>query len=175
MVDTLQEDTARDFTFKSWPFYWLAQADGRYLRHMEVALKAIALDVPRWRVLMSLHEEGCASVSEIAEHAISKLSTMTRIVQRMEGDGLVTVRPRQSDARVTEVLLTARGVLAAQQAWQAARGVYAYAFRDMSENEIETLNVLLCKLSQSLRSAKPTSVRRSTCSHSAPGSADDMC
>lgn len=162
MADTLQEDTDRDFTFKSWPFYWLAQADGRYLRHMEVALKAIALDVPRWRVLMSLHEEGCASVSEIAEHAISKLSTMTRIVQRMEGDGLVTFRPRQSDARVTEVLLTAKGASAGQQAWQAARRVYAYAFRNMSEEEIDTLNGLLCKLSQSLGSAKPASPTPST-------------
>lgn len=155
MADTLQEDTDRDFTFRSWPFYWLAQADGRYLRHMEVALKAIALDVPRWRVLMSLHEEGCASVSEIAEHAISKLSTMTRIVQRMEADGLVTLRPRPSDARVTEVLLTAKGVSAGQQAWQAARRIYTHAFRDMSEKEIETLNTLLCKLSGSLKSAKP--------------------
>lgn len=155
MADTLQEDTDGDFTFRSWPFYWLAQADGRYLRHMEIALKAIALDVPRWRVLMSLHEEGCASVSEIAEHAISKLSTMTRIVQRMEADGLVKLRPRPSDARVTEVLLTAKGVAAGQQAWQAARRIYAHAFRDMSEKEIETLNTLLCKLSGSLKSAKP--------------------
>lgn len=152
MPDTIESHPDRDFEFRSWPFYWLAQADGRYLRQLEIALKAVSLDVPRWRVLMSLHEKGCASVSEIAEHAISKLPTMTRIVQRMEADGLVTLRPRRSDARVTEVSLTALGVSAGRQAWQAARSVYAHAFRDMSQGEIDMLRMLLRKLSGNLGS-----------------------
>ena len=150
MANTLPEETDRNFTFRSWPFYWLAQANGRYLRNMEVALKAIALDIPRWRVLMSLHEEGCASVSEIADHAIVKLSTMTRIVQRMQADGLVICRPRESDARVTEVMLTSKGEAAGQQAWQAANRIYDHAFRSLNKADIETLNRLLRRLSGNL-------------------------
>ena len=150
MAHQRPETTDREFSFKSWPFYWIAQTNGRYLRQMEVALKAIALDIPSWRVLMSLHEEGCASVSEIADHAIVKLSTMTRIVQRMQADGLVVCRQRESDARVTEVMLTGKGQSAGEQAWQAANRIYERAFQGFSEAEVETLNRLLRRASGNL-------------------------
>ncbi|WP_044562890.1 MarR family winged helix-turn-helix transcriptional regulator [Azospirillum sp. B4] len=138
------------FTFRTWPFYWLARAAGRYLQNMEFALKPAGLDIPQWRVLMTLHEEGCQSVSEIADHAIAKLSTMTKIVQRMQADGLVVCRPRDTDARVTEVLLTPAGQEAGARAWETASKVYQRAFHNMSDREIETLNRLLIKVAENL-------------------------
>jgi len=144
-----------DFSFRTWPFYWLTRANGRYLRNMEAALRPIGLDVPRWRVLMVLHEEGCASVSEIADHAISKLSTMTKIVQRMQADGLVTCRPRASDARVTEVLLTKAGQAAGERAWQAADRIYSQAFGSMRKGDVAVLNRLLEQLATRLADTGP--------------------
>ncbi|WP_157218089.1 MarR family winged helix-turn-helix transcriptional regulator [Flavisphingomonas formosensis] len=144
-----------DFSFRTWPFYWLTRASGRYLQNMEEALRPIGLDIPRWRVLMVLHEEECASVSEIADHAISKLSTMTKIVQRMQADGLVICRPRASDARVTEVLLTEAGKKAGEKAWQAANGVYSQAFKSMRKSDIGTLNRLLEQLATKLAGDGP--------------------
>ena len=140
----------RDFSFRTWPFYWLARANGRYLGNMEQALKAIGLDIPRWRVLMVLHLEHCASVSEIADHAIAKLPTMTKIVQRMQADGLVVCRQRPSDGRVTEVMLTDAGKDAGAKAWAAANRLYEEAFRHMKKSEIATLNRLLEKLASGL-------------------------
>lgn len=124
------EDTAGtpEFHIAEWPFYWLARATGRYLQEMETALKPLGLDVPRWRTLMVLSEFDPASVSEIADHAIVKLSTMTRIVQRMAEDGLVRLDTRTSDARVTEVSLTAHGKIAARDAWVEADRLYHRAF-----------------------------------------------
>lgn len=141
---------SRAFSFRTWPFYWLARANGRYLHNMENALKALHLDIPRWRVLMVLHQEPCASVSEIADHAIAKLPTMTRIVQRMQADGLVTCRARPSDGRVTEVMLTEAGQIAAAQAWAAADALYGKTFQRMTKSEIATLNRLLEKLFSNL-------------------------
>lgn len=150
MSKTRPQVSDRDFTFRTWPFYWLARADGRYVRSMEVALKTIELDVPSWRVLMTLHEEGRASVSELADHAIAKLSTMTRIVKRMQGDGLVTCRPRETDHRVTEVILTLKGEAAGAQAWDIARATYDRAFRTLSGSEVDTLNRLLRRIGENL-------------------------
>lgn len=138
------------FSFQTWPFYWLTKASGGYLQLMENALKREGLDIPRWRVLMVLHQETRASVSEIAEHAIAKLPTMTKIVQRMQADGLVVVRPRPSDGRVTEVSLTPAGEAAGSLAWTVASRVYGRAFRHMSKSETQTLNRLLEKLAVSL-------------------------
>lgn len=153
--DESDQDGLDGFSFRTWPFYWLTRASGRYLQAMETALKRAGLDVPRWRVLMVLHEEGCASVSEIADHAISKLPTMTKIVQRMQADGLVMLRPRSSDGRVTEVLLTPTGEAAAERAWQIADRIFGRAFARMSKTETATLTKLLMKLASTLADDLP--------------------
>lgn len=132
-----------EFELSEWPFYWLSRVVARYLERLEVALKAEGLDVPRWRVLMSLHGQDMASVSEIAEHAIVKLPTMTKIVQRMQADGLVDCRPRESDGRVTEVVLTQEGEAAREAAWRAATGIYKEVFGHISPTKIKQLNKLM--------------------------------
>lgn len=137
-----------DFHIDCWPFYWIARVTGRYLQEMEAALKPIGLDVPRWRALSVLSEFDPASVSEIADHAIVKLSTMTRILQRMAEDGLVELRARSSDGRVTEASLTARGREAAAAAWLEADRLYRRAFGSAS-SPVDTPRVV--KLNQQMR------------------------
>ena len=84
---------SEDFHKEEFPFYWLARVHGRYTLSMEKLLKKIDLDIPRWRVLNILFENNEASISDISEHAIAKLSTVTKIVYRMKDDGLVDTRP----------------------------------------------------------------------------------
>jgi len=139
------------FSYKTWPFYWLARASGRYLRGMEEALKPLGLDMPQWRVLMTLHEDRVASVSEIAEHSSAKLPTMTKIIKRMQADGLVECGNRAGDARVTDVCLTASGEVAGREAWEAANSLYQRAFRGMSASDLRTLTRLLCKVAENLK------------------------
>jgi len=76
---------------------------------MEKLLKRIDLDIPRWRVLNILFENDDSSISEISEHAVAKLSTITKIVYRMKDDGLVETSQSTQDGRVTQVSLTAAG------------------------------------------------------------------
>lgn len=135
---------------EEWPFYWLTRFTGRYIRQMELALKPIGLDIPRWRVLMTLRDRDVLSVSEIADHAIVKLPTMTKIVQRMQADDLVECRQSAADGRVTEVHLTPAGAAASEQAWAAANRIYERAFEDLSKRDITTLNKLLRKITRSL-------------------------
>jgi DNA-binding MarR family transcriptional regulator len=134
---------AEHFDRREWPFFWMTQAVGRYLQRLEPALKRIHLDVSRWRVLMCLQRDEPTSVSEIAELAIVKLPTMTKILQRMQTDGLVSCEARASDGRVTEVSLTEQGVIAKQAAWTVANKLYVLAFRNISQNETRELNRLM--------------------------------
>ena len=80
-----------DFEMANWPFYWITRVSRRYTHDMEDVLKKIGMDVARWRVLMILNEINPASVSELADHAVIKLSTMTKTVIRMQADGLSSV------------------------------------------------------------------------------------
>ena len=139
-----------EINYRTWPFYWLARASGRYRARMEDLLRPSGLDMPRWRVLMTLHEDRVASVSEIASHAIEKLPTMTKIIQRMETDDLVRRQPRPGREHVMEVVLTDTGELAGNHAWEAATRLYDQAFAGMSDAEVGQLTALLERVAGNL-------------------------
>lgn len=145
-----EPDDADAFQMERWPFYWLTRFTGSYLHRIELALKNIGLDVPRWRVLMSLRGREVLSVSEIADHAIVKLPTMTKIIQRMQADGLVVSQQSAADGRVTEVRLTSAGREAGEQAWAVANRIYRRAFEDVGAEEVSALNQLLQRMTTNL-------------------------
>jgi DNA-binding MarR family transcriptional regulator len=132
-----------EFRIDASPFYWLARTTGRYVLSMDAVLKRIGMDVPRWRILMLLTEQSPASVSELAEHAIIRLSTMTKIVLRMKADGYVETRPSEVDGRVTEVLLTPKGSQAVEQVRAQAGRIFEQAFQDIDDTHMIALNEVL--------------------------------
>jgi DNA-binding MarR family transcriptional regulator len=131
------------FRIDDWPFYLIARTARRYEMDMEQALRRIDMDLPSWRAVMLLHECSPSSVSEIAERAVIRLSTMTRVVQRLEKRGLVTLARRAADARVTDVHITPDGEKVVEQVRSVASRLYSSAFQDFDAGEIQTLNNLL--------------------------------
>jgi DNA-binding MarR family transcriptional regulator len=140
------------FELEHSPFYWISRVSGRYVLDMGEALRRVRMDVPRWRVLMILHEHDPASVSTIADLAVIKLSTMTRIVQRMQAEGLVTCAPRASDARVTEVRLTPAGSEAVERVRGQASRIVRHALHDVSDKELTAFIAVLRRLFDNLES-----------------------
>ncbi len=132
-----------EFRIADWPFYLIARTAGRYEMDMDQALRRMGMDVPSWRALMLLHESSPSGVSEMAERAVMRLSTMTRVVQRLQKSGLVRLATRAADARVTEVHITPNGEQVLQQVRTVASRIYQSAFEHLDSAEIETLNGLL--------------------------------
>lgn len=139
-----------DFNLQEWPFYWLIKAHSQYQASMETALREIGLDIPRWRVLLLLEKDTARSISYLAKEAFTKLSTMTRIIQRMQDDALVISRQRASDQRVSEVLLTALGKEARVKAIQQADAIIEKSFVNLGHEDIVRLNNILATLHQNL-------------------------
>jgi MarR family transcriptional regulator, organic hydroperoxide resistance regulator len=135
-----------DFLIEDSPFYLIARTAGRYSIDLENALRAIGMDLPSWRALMVVAETDPSSVSEIAERAVMRLSTMTRVVQRLEKRGLMRIERRKGDARVTEVYITPAGRRAVLQIRQIASRLYNIAFHDLEADEIATLNRILSRV-----------------------------
>jgi DNA-binding MarR family transcriptional regulator len=100
--------------------------------------------------MMLLHECSPSSVGEIAERAVIRLSTMTRVIQRLEKRGFATVSRRDSDARVTDVYITTEGEAVVEQVRAVASRIYQAAFKDLNAAEIETLNGLLLRVFDNL-------------------------
>ena len=131
------------FLLDDSPFYLIARTSGRYALDMQRILKSVGMDIPRWRALMILREYNPSSVSEIAERAVIQLSTVTRVVQRLQKQGLVRLSSRKSDGRKTDVTLTPKGHAAVEKVRECASRIYRLAFHDFSASEIRQLNSLL--------------------------------
>jgi len=129
-----------EFSKEEFPFYWLARVYGVYTLEMEKALKPMGLDIPTWRTLMILNERDGSSMSEIALHAIAKLSTVTKTVYRMKEEGLVDTATSELDARVTVVHLTAAGREAIERSRLATRHIFERSFHGLTPLQIRKLN-----------------------------------
>ena len=122
-----------DFSYEEFPFYWLARVHSVYALEMEKVLKKLGTDIPARRVLLILRRQGPVSVSELATHAIIKLSTITRIVQRMRDEGLVQTATNPDDARITDVSMTPKGENLLAEIQQATSKIFIRGYGDLSE------------------------------------------
>lgn len=135
--------TSDDFKKEEFPLYWLVRVNARYTLAMEKALKKIGMDIPRYRILFILKEQGVSSISEIAEHAVAKLPTITKTIYRMKAEGLVDTAPSPHDGRVTQVTLTPKGQDAIIQIEHTIAPLFAQSFKGMTEAQLKRLNRLL--------------------------------
>jgi len=129
-----------EFHRADWPFYWIARVHALYSQEMERALKAVNADISTWRVLAILQEQGVSSVSDIAVHAVAKLSTTTKIVYRMKADDLVATFTSKEDGRVTMVELTGAGSQLLQRVKDATHGLFERSFDGLTPAKLEKLN-----------------------------------
>jgi len=144
------DPASESFLLEKSPFYLMAQANGLYTLLMERSLKAVGMDLPRWRVLMVVFEKSPSTITEISKRAVMKLSTMTKVAQRLEKEGFVKLASNKKDARITDVRLLKKGQKAVETIREVASKIYQEATADFSEEEISNLKALLEKLGKSL-------------------------
>ncbi len=138
------------FKVDRYPFYLLNRAVSRYNIVIEARLRTIGLDIPNWRVLMVLGERMPRSVGELADAAVINLSTMLRIVQRMEKAGLVSSEVKPDDARVRQVFLAAAGSDLLAAAREITAPVYAGVITGFSASDFDRLIGLIGRLQENL-------------------------
>jgi DNA-binding MarR family transcriptional regulator len=127
------------FQVDKYPFYLLNRLVGRYNVVIAARLRTIGLDIPYWRVLMVLGQDSPRSIGQLAEAAVIPFSTMTRIVQRMNGAGLTAGTPLERDGRVIEVSLTDEGKTKLAQAREITAPIYARIIEGFSVEQFEAL------------------------------------
>jgi DNA-binding MarR family transcriptional regulator len=141
------------FRLADSPLYLMVRTVGRYAQHMENALNVSGMDLLSWRALMIVDEISPSSVSDIAERSVTRLSTMTRVVQRLEKKNFVKLAKRRSDARVTEVHLTPLGKRCVERERATAGEIYRRAVGDFSAADIAVVNHLMRRIFANLSAA----------------------
>ena len=141
---------SQDFQINDWPFFGVVQLTGRYHLKLDSVLKPIGMDVARWRTLMIVSSRSTATVTEIADIAVTKMSTTAKIIQRMTAQGLVETKQSPEDARATIVSITTSGRAVLKQIRAKVARLSDQAFRDVSKRELESLNSVVRKISSNL-------------------------
>ena len=89
--------------------YLLARASQLVSSQFHRRVEENGLTVPVWRVLATLSGDDGLPVSKLAEIVLEKQPTLTKIIDRMEQEGLVKRREDDDDRRQTRVYITVRG------------------------------------------------------------------
>lgn len=139
-----------DFRVDAYPFYLLNRTVSRYNIVIEAELRRIGIDIPTWRVLMVLGERSPLPIAQVAKSTVINISTMMRIVERMEKAGLVEGRQSSADGRVTELLLTDLGREKLATAREVTAPFYRKLIKGFSARDFAKLIDLLNRLHDNL-------------------------
>lgn len=128
-----------DFNLDNSPYYWITQVHFQYVQKVDNALKKYGLDYSRRRILGALKSKPQASISELSEMVISKMSTTTKIVHRLKDEGLVNTYCCEDDARITRVVLTDKGQQMEQKINDLSYIILEQSFEGLTPLQIEKM------------------------------------
>jgi DNA-binding MarR family transcriptional regulator len=116
----LSDETGR--FIDDYLLYLLARASHLISTEFHQEVRRQGISIPVWRVLASLvgSLEG-ETVTGLAEVCLLQQPTMTKLLDRMERNGLVQRLPDSRDRRVVRVALTPAGAVKARHLVAAAR------------------------------------------------------
>jgi DNA-binding MarR family transcriptional regulator len=126
----------------------MLRAQARISRRVQADLLA-RHDLPlgSYEVLMHLGEAGRLRMNDLADRVLLSRSGLTRLVDRLEREGLVTRQTCPSDARGLYAALTAAGRARLDEATPTYRqGVRDYLLSRLDEPDLRGLQEILAKL-----------------------------
>ena len=139
-----------EFRLENSPFYLMAHADFKYHEDMDKVLHKHGMSKPIYRIMTVLRERQPASIGLLAEAALTKRSTVSRIIDRMIEQGLVSTAPNREDNRITEVTLTPAGQQKLAMLTPIFGRQFVRAMEGVSDRDIAHLLQTLHKISRNL-------------------------
>lgn len=117
------------------------------LEHVEAQLKAKGFPSLEWYdILWALEREGPQRQRDLANHILVARYSLSRLVDRMEADGVVERRECKEDLRGQMVAITAAGLTLRKKMWAAYSPALQGAVGKLNAAEAAQLAALLSKL-----------------------------
>lgn len=89
--------------------YLLARASHLVSEDFSATLKEAGVNRLRWRILGSLSDYDKVPIGQLANTVLAKQPTLTKVLDRMEGEGLVERQNSREDRRSIKVAITPAG------------------------------------------------------------------
>lgn len=117
---------------------------------MQRALRRRGMTMTHWRVLGFLVERDGLIISELADRTVTDQATLSRALDRLEARALIRREHSMVDSRQIQIHLCDAGRREYHRLRRTAAEIEAWAFRDMSPDQMHGLRLLLADLSASL-------------------------
>jgi DNA-binding MarR family transcriptional regulator len=102
------------------------------------------ISVAYFAVLQALWEKEGMSITDLGEKAQLEKSTMTSLIDRMEGAGLVRREDHPTDRRAYQICLTPRGKELEKELDRVVVKAYRYLTRGIAEEDLE-ISIRVCE------------------------------
>ncbi len=140
------------FVLDDYVLYNLNRASAIYTDEMSKALRSYGLNTINWRILMLLADKSPSSVSELARRSVTKMPTLTRMLIRMDEEGLVVRTSPDADRRLVEVTLTPKAVTTLREVKKIGQRVFENAISGSSASEIAVVTKFMKRIRANLQS-----------------------
>ena len=130
--------------------YLLNRAGARIAAAFNADMRQIGASLQVWRVLAALREKDGRRMGDLSETTSIEVSTLTRLVDNMEKDGLVVRRRDSGDARAIALYVTASGRRLTQRIVPIAERYEAVALKGFTAGEVAVLKKALRRLYENM-------------------------
>jgi MarR family transcriptional regulator, organic hydroperoxide resistance regulator len=130
--------------------YRLYRASKKLQLRLQIRLRALHMSSSQWRVISVLKAYGALSIGEIVDATLMEQPTISRVVSRLEKNGLVARRPSTRDSRMALISLTPNGVEAFKQIVPAALRHEELALDGIARKEIAQVIATLERIEQNI-------------------------
>jgi DNA-binding MarR family transcriptional regulator len=118
-------------------------------------LKHYGLDIQTWRILGAVLSHAECRFGELARTTSMEISTLSRIVSRMQRDGLLRCRPLESDSRTFLASLTPKGRALALRVLPSAYAAEAAMVEGLTPADITAFTRTLHRMYENLGKPHP--------------------
>ncbi|MDE0539498.1 MAG: homoprotocatechuate degradation operon regulator HpaR [Rhodospirillales bacterium] len=113
-------------------------------------LRAHGVTEQQWRVLRALEDSGEIEISRLAERSFILMPSLSRILQNLEGRGLITRRAAAADQRRVLVAISPKGLELVGEVAPHSEANYAAIAEAAGEDNIARLYGLLDQVTEAL-------------------------
>lgn len=125
----------------------MAEVNGQ----LDTALREIDLPLAHWRLLAIVRSRPGATLSEVSSLTVIDLSTLSRVIRRLEEEGLVSRSASPADARRMALRITEHGDAVFRRAWPVVSRYYGFLFAGMPAEDEAALRRAMQHLRDRLR------------------------
>jgi len=132
----------------------LLRARETVMAPIRIMLAESGISEQKWRVIRVLAETGPMEQTALASRACLLLPSLTRMLRAMEGEGLLTRAPDETDGRKSIVSVTDKGRKVIDDHAAASRAIFADLRARFGSEKLETLLDLLEDLTDAERNSE---------------------